>query len=92
MIEKYFGGKLPADRVESEFDADLKAMAASVIPVVEDKMDNLTQTFADRVCFNQPWNIDEGKDFAYSIYRIHNWGEIINVIQNIERKEKEWEK
>lgn len=60
--------------------------------LVEDKMDNLTQTFADRVCFNQPWNIDEGKDFAYSIYRIHNWGEIINVIQNIERKEKEWEK
>ena len=60
--------------------------------LVEDKMDNLTQTFADRVCFNQPWNIDEGKDYAYSIYRIHNWGEIINVIQSIERKNKEWEK
>lgn len=60
--------------------------------LVEDKMDNLTQTFADRVCFNQPWNIDEGKDYAYSIYRIHNWGEIINVINTIERKEREWEK
>ena len=60
--------------------------------LVEDKMDNLTQTFADRVCFNQPWNVDEGKDYAYSIYRIHNWGEIINVINTIERKEREWEK
>lgn len=60
--------------------------------LVEDKMDNLTQTFADRVCFNQPWNVDEGKDFAYSIYRIHYWGEIINVINELERKEREWEK
>lgn len=59
--------------------------------LVEDKMDNLTQTFADRICFNQPWNIDEGKDFAYSIYRIHHWGEIINIINEIERKNKEWE-
>ena len=60
--------------------------------LVEDKMDNLTQTFADRICFNQPWNVDEGKDFAYSIYRINHWGEINNIIQNIERKDKEWEK
>ena len=60
--------------------------------LVEDKMENLTQTFADRICFNQPWNIDEGKDYAYSIYRIHHWGEINNIIQSIERKDKEWEK
>lgn len=59
--------------------------------LVEDKMDNLTQTFADRICFNQSWNFDEGKDFAYSIYRIHHWGEIINIINEIERKNKEWE-
>lgn len=60
--------------------------------LVEDKMENLTQTFADRVCFNQPWNVDEGKDYAYSIYRIHHWGEIINIINELERKDKEWEK
>lgn len=58
--------------------------------LVEDKLDNLIKTFADRVCFDQPWNLDECADFAYSIYRIHNWGEIINVINNIERKNKEW--
>lgn len=60
--------------------------------LIEDKLDNLRQTFAERVCFNQPWNYDESADCAYSIYRIHHWGEIINVINDIERKEREWEK
>lgn len=60
--------------------------------LVEDKLDNLTQTFAERICFNQPWNHDKNADYAYSIYRINNWGEINNIIQSIERKEKEWEK
>lgn len=60
--------------------------------LIEDKLDNLIQTFAERVCFNQPWNQDKAADYVYSIYRIHNWSEIINVINNIERKEKEWEK
>ena len=60
--------------------------------LVEDKIDNLKSTFADRVCFNQPWNQDNDADWVYSIYRIHHWGEIINVIQNIERKDREWEK
>jgi 5'(3')-deoxyribonucleotidase len=60
--------------------------------LVEDKLDNLIETFAERVCFNQPWNEDKEADYAYSIYRIRNWGEIINVINNIERKEREWEK
>jgi 5'(3')-deoxyribonucleotidase len=61
--------------------------------LVEDKLDNLKKsTFADRICFNQPWNVDKDMDYVYSIYRIRNWGEIINVINNIERKDKEWEK
>ncbi len=64
----------------------------SVDVLVEDKLDTLTQTFSERVCFNQPWNEDKEADWVYSIYRIHNWGEIINVINTIERKNKEWEK
>lgn len=60
--------------------------------LVEDKLDNLQNTFADRVCFDQPWNQDDDFDYVYSVYRVHNWSEIINVINNIERKEKEWEK
>lgn len=60
--------------------------------MIEDKLDNLKGTFADRVCFNQPWNIDDDADYVYSISRIHHWGEIINIINNLERKDKEWEK
>ena len=60
--------------------------------LVEDNIDTLKMTFADRVCFNQPWNQDEDADWVYSISRIHHWGEIINVISDIERKNKEWEK
>jgi 5'(3')-deoxyribonucleotidase len=60
--------------------------------VVEDCLYNLKSTFADRVCFSQPWNQNESADYAYSIYRIHHWGEIINIINLIERKTREWEK
>lgn len=60
--------------------------------LVEDKLENLKNTFADRVCMHQLWNQDDVTDFAYSIYRIHHWGEIINIINEIERKEKEWRK
>ena len=37
-------------------------------------------------------NKDKDTDYVYSIYRIKHWGEIINVINEIERKNKEWEK
>ena len=60
--------------------------------MIDDKLDNLTRTFADRICFNQPWNEDKEKDYVYSISRIHHWGEVINIINDIERKSKEWEK
>lgn len=60
--------------------------------LIDDKLDNLTQTFAERVCFHQPWNVDKDTDYVYSIYRINNWGEMTNVINEIERKDKEWTK
>ena len=60
--------------------------------LVEDRLDNLKSTFSERICFDQLWNRDDEADWVYSIYRIHHWGEINNVIQSIERKEKEWEK
>lgn len=60
--------------------------------LIDDSMDNLIQTFAERICFNQTWNQDGGKDYVYDIYRIHHWGEVINIINDIERKDKEWEK
>ena len=60
--------------------------------LIEDNLDTLKSTFADRICFDQPWNRDEEADWIYSIYSTHHWGEIINIIQIIERKNKEWVK
>lgn len=58
--------------------------------LVEDKLENLKSTFAERICIDQPWNRDSKSDWVYSIYRIHNWGEIMNIISEIERKDKQW--
>ena len=96
MIEKYFGGTLPADRVESEFDADLKAMAASVIPVVEEKMDNMlfsdalveiwnlirrTNKYIDET---QPWVLckDESKkgELANALYNVAEAIRIVSIL------------
>lgn len=60
--------------------------------LIEDNINTLKTTFADRVCFDQLWNRDEESDYVYNISRIHHWGEVINIINNIERKNKEWEK
>lgn len=59
--------------------------------LIDDKIDNLKSIFADRICFNQPWNQDTDTDYAYNVYRVHHWGEIINVVNEIERRNKEWE-
>ncbi len=39
MAVKYFDGTLPSEREEGEFDADLKAMAESLVPAVEKYID-----------------------------------------------------
>lgn len=41
MIDKYFGGKLPADREETEFDASLKETAAAVTTKVDELLDKM---------------------------------------------------
>lgn len=64
----------------------------NVDAMIDDKIENLVQTFADRICFDQPWNEDVNKDYVYSISRVYHWGEIVNIINDIERKNKEWGK
>lgn len=41
MIDKYFGGQLPAEHAETEFDADLKSVAADTIVKFEECMDKM---------------------------------------------------
>lgn len=41
MIDKYFGGQLPADKEPTEFDDDLKAVAMQTVNKVEELMDKM---------------------------------------------------
>lgn len=87
LLQKHFPF-IPKDNLIRIYNKSL----LNVDVLIEDNLDNLKSTFADRVCLNQPWNVDSDADYVYSIYRVHHWGEINNIINTIERKNKEWEK
>lgn len=60
--------------------------------MIDDCLDNLTGNICERICLDYPWNRDASKDCAYDILRAYSWKDIIDIINNIERKNKEWEK
>lgn len=60
--------------------------------IIDDRMDNLIGNTAYKICLDYPWNRDERKDFIYDIYRTHNWKEIVYAVNEIERKDAEWNK
>ena len=53
MIDKYFGGKLPAEQYGTEFDADLRETAATSIARMEAAMEDLHINDA----LNEVWNL-----------------------------------
>ena len=59
--------------------------------MIDDCLDNLISNICERICLDYPWNQSKEKDFVYSIYRAKSWKDIVNIINDIERKDKEWE-
>lgn len=86
LIERYFPF-IPKDNIIRIHNK--KLLRADFL--IEDKLDNLVEAYAERICFDQIWNRDERKDFVYSINRIYHWCEVVNVISNLERRNREWE-
>lgn len=41
MVEKYFGGTIPAEREDGEFDSELEALALATCSAVEEHLENL---------------------------------------------------
>lgn len=96
MIEKYFGGKLPAERTATAFDEDLKATAAAVIPKVEEKMEhmffsdalveiwNLIRRTNKYIDETQPWILckDEAKkaELANALYNVAESIRIVSIL------------
>ena len=60
--------------------------------IIDDHLDNLVGNTAYRICLDYPWNRDERKDFIHDIHRVHNWKEIVSTVNDIERKDAEWDK
>ena len=60
--------------------------------MVDDKLDNLTKNLCERIVLDYPWNRDKDKDFVYDIIRTYGWKDIVNIINELERKDKEWKK
>ena len=56
--------------------------------IIDDNMKHLTESFADRICFDQSWNRSLSKDYSYGIYRINHWSEVPNIINDIEKEMK----
>ena len=76
-------------------DNIMRIMNKSLLNVdvlIDDCLDNLITNFAYRVCIDHPWNRSTSKDYAYNIKRAHSWNDIVNIIKNIEREIKKWEK
>ena len=79
---------IPSDNVMRIVDKSL--LKCDVL--IDDYLDNLTSAFCERVCLNRPWNQSTSKDYAFDIKRAYGWSDIENIINNIEKEMKKWEK
>ena len=86
-LKQYFPF-IPEDNVIRIMDKSL--LKADVI--IDDCLDNLINNFAERVVLDHPWNHNELKDYAYSIRRAYNWTDITNIINDIEKEMKKWDR
>lgn len=58
--------------------------------IIDDCMDNLTNSCCERICLDYSWNRNERKDYTYGIFRAYNWKEIIEFVNKIERNYQKW--
>ena len=96
MIEKYFGGTLPAEHAATDFDEELKAVALSTTEKVETAMEkmffsdalieiwNLVRRTNKYIDETQPWILckDESKqaELANALYHVAESIRIISVL------------
>lgn len=79
---------IPSDNVIRIMDKSL--LKCDVL--IDDCLDNLISVFCERIVVDYPWNQSKSKDYAYDIKRAYSWNDIVNIINNIEREMKKWEK
>lgn len=77
---------IPEDNIIRIMDKSL--LKADVL--IDDCLDNLINSSAERVCLNYPWNHNELKDYAYGIRRAYGWSDIVNIINTIDKEMKKY--
>ena len=58
--------------------------------MIDDHLDNLIGNLCERIVIDAPWNREPSKDMVYDIYRVYDFRDVINIINDIERKNEEW--
>lgn len=86
-MSRYFNF-IPTDNIIRIMDKSL----LKIDVMVDDHLSNLTSNICERVCLDYPWNHNSSKDYAYDIRRAYSWFDIENIINNIAKEMKEWEK
>jgi 5'(3')-deoxyribonucleotidase len=52
--------------------------------MIEDNLQNLLASpYYERICFDYAWNRNVS-DYAYGIHRVHNWNEVLDVINKLD--------
>lgn len=59
--------------------------------IIDDCIDNLKKSMCERIVIDHPWNQGRSTDYAYDIHRAYDFRDVINIIDEIERRDKEWE-
>lgn len=59
--------------------------------IIDDCIDNLKKSMCERIVIDHPWNQGKSTDYTYDIHRAYDFRDVINIIDEIERRDKEWE-
>ena len=86
-LSRYFSF-IPTDNIIRIMDKSL----LKIDVMVDDHLSNLTSNICERVCLDYDWNRSTSKDYAFDIRRAYSWHDIVNIINDIERRMKQWEK
>ena len=57
--------------------------------MVDDCLGNLIASSCHRIAIDYPWNQDKRKSYVYDIHRAKNFSDVVDIINDIERKENE---
>lgn len=49
--------------------------------IIDDCLDNLINSEAEKICLDCPWNRDEQIEEKHNIQRVYSWNEILNIIE-----------